>query len=164
MMGRGRCCGRSARRFEREMTGFKEQLSDFSDAAFGFVRSTKESYETGTRFMKMRVWIVALLAVDMLATLGFVLLPGGTPLNLVVWYQPGFPSNLLVVKNEGGSALKDVTLILDNRYTATVERIDKGPNGFEVNHVFRDKDDFAPPDTYKPAQLEIHIAKDVVKL
>src|SRR5947209_5716686 len=142
----------------------KEQLSEFSDAAFGFVRATKESYDTGTRFLKMRVWIVALLAIDLLATLGFVFFVGGQPMNLIVWYQPGFPSNMLVVRNDGGSALKDVTLVLDNKYTATVERIDKGPNGFEVNHVFRDKEDFAPPDSYRPAQVEIRIKADVVRL
>jgi hypothetical protein len=146
------------------MAAFKESLSEFTDAAFGFIRATKESYDAGTRFMKMRVWIVAILLVDLAVTVGFVFFIGGQPLNLSVWYQPGFPSNMLVVKNEGGRPLKDVTLILDNRYSAVVDKIDRGPNGFELNHVFRDKDDFAPPDSYKPAQVEIRVDRDVVRV
>jgi hypothetical protein len=137
-------------------------FNQFVDSAFGFVKSTKETYEGQSRFMKMRIWIVAVLAIDAMVTLGFVFVAGGHP-NVVAWYQPGFPANMLVVRNEGGY-LKDATLVLDNRYTYAVERIDKGLNGFDVNHAFRDKDDFTPPESYRPRELEIRVKNDAVKV
>jgi hypothetical protein len=141
-----------------------DQFRDFLQSAFGFVRSTKESYDTGSRFMKMRVWIVTALALDVLLTLGFVLFSGGRPLDVVVWFEPGFPANMLVVRNEGSYALRNATLVLDGRYTLAVDKIDRGLNGYEVNRAFKDNQDFSPPDSYKPRELEIRVEEERVKV
>lgn len=146
------------------MGSAKETFQDLGRAFVEGVRAAKESYRAGTRFFKMRVWIVAVVALDLFASFGFVIFSGGQPLHIVVWYQPGFPSNMLVVKNEGGRALKDVTLLLDNRYIFKAEQLDNGVNGFEVNHVFHDSNDLTPSDTYRPHEVEIRVRGNKVLL
>lgn len=139
------------------------RLKEFADSAFGFLRSQKETYDAGSRFLKMRVWIVGILALDLVLTLSFVLMSGQS-FDVEVWFEPGFPSNMLVVKNQTGDPLEDVTLVLDGRYTLQVDRIEEGPNGFEVNHAFHDAQDSPPVDTYRPAQLELRIKSHVVRV
>lgn len=141
-----------------------QRIREFLDSAFGFFRQQKETYDGGSRFLKMRVWIVGILALDVVLTLAFVLLSGGRSLDVVVWYKPGFPANMLVVKNETGDVLEDVKLVLDGRYAHQVDRIDRGLNGFDVNQLFRDASDGTPPDTYRPSQLQLVIDGDPVLL
>lgn len=141
-----------------------ERMKDFTSSAFGFIRAKKDTYETGSRFLKMRVWIVAFVLADVVATLGFVFFSGGRPLDVVVWFEPGFPANMLVLRNETGAVLEDATLVLDGKYTLEVERIERGLNGFEVNHAFRDAQEFAPSDKYRPVSLEIRVDGDAVSL
>lgn len=133
-----------------------DRLGDFFQSAFGFVRAKKEQYDTGSRFMKMRVWIVGVLGLDVLLTVGFVLF-SGSALEVSAWFEPGFPANMLVVKNETGDALEEAILVLDNRYTLQVDRIETGVNGYDVNQAFRDEQDFTPPSSYKPAMLELRV-------
>jgi hypothetical protein len=134
------------------------KLREFLALAFGFVRQTKDSYEAGTRFNRLRIWIVGVLALDVIATIAFVMFAGSRPLDVDVWFEPAFPSNYLVVRNQEG-VLSNATLVLDNLYTLTVERIEPGLNGYEVNRTFRDRQDASPPDSYKPKQLEIRFGK-----
>jgi hypothetical protein len=137
-----------------------ERLRDFLSSAFGFIRQTKETYDAGSRFMRMRVWIFSLLGADVLVTIMFVLFSGGRALDVDVWFEPGFPANILVVRNEEGDPLPNATLVLDGRYRLTVDQIERGANGYEVNRVFRDSQDASPPDSYKPQQLEIWVDDD----
>jgi len=140
-----------------------EKLKEFFAVAFGFVRQTKDSYEAGTRFMRIRVWIVALLALDAIATIAFVLVAGTRAINVDVWFEPAFPSNYLVVRNQEGP-LSNATLVLDKMYRLDVERIEPGLNGYEVSRAFRDAHDSSPPDSYKPKQLEIHLGSSSYEL
>lgn len=139
-------------------------LNDFFSRAFGFVRSTKETYDAGTRFTRIRVWILALVVTDLIATLGYVFFSATNPLDVVVWFQPGFPANMLVVRNDGSAPLNDATLVLDEKYLLTVERIEKGPNGYEVSSLFRDKEDQRPPDTYRPVVLRMLLHGATVRI
>lgn len=139
-----------------------EKLREFLRSAFGFVRQTKESYDAGTRFLRLRIWIVGFLAIDVVATIAFVFVAGTRPLDVDVFFEPAFPSNFLVVQNKG-AALDDVTLTLDNAYLLTVERIDPGPDGYPMNR-FRDKNDLSPPDSYKPKELVLRSGSAVFKL
>lgn len=131
-----------------------EKLKEFLGSAFGFIRQTRDNYETGTRFMRMRVWIVALLSIDVIATIAFVVVSGIRTFDVDVWFEPGFPSNMLVVRNQE-QIVSNATLVLDEKYRLSVERIEVGLNGYEVNRAFRDAQDISPPDSYKPRKLEI---------
>ncbi len=138
----------------------KERLTDGMDSLQSTVRTTKDAYDGASRFTRMRIWIGTVLAADVLLTFLFVGVVGSQAMALEVWFEPGFPSNLLVVRNQGNDVLEDVFLVLDDRYTLRVPRLDPGPNGFEINREFHDKDDFGPPDDYMPSSLEVVSSND----
>ena len=138
----------------------KSQLLDGIRSALEFLRSTKEAYEGAGRFAKMRVWILAVLVVDLVATILFVAMTGGRAIDVEVWFEQSFPSNMLIVRNESGENLKKVTLMLDRRYKLEVSALAPGLRGFEVNREFRDSSGAAPDDAYRPQQLEIRADGD----
>jgi hypothetical protein len=142
------------------MSGFRSQVLEGIASALDFLRSTKEAYEGAGRFAKMRIWILVVLAVDLALTILFVLTVGGKAIDVDVWFEQSFPSNMLVVRNESGDDLEDVTLMLDRKYVLKVGSIAPGLRGFEVNREFRDSTGAAPDDSYRPQQLEIYADGD----
>jgi hypothetical protein len=144
------------------MSGLKSQLLEGIAGAFDFLRDTKEAYEGAGRFAKMRIWILAVLIVDLAATLAFVLMVGGRAIDVEVWFEQSFPSNMLIVRNESGDQLDDVTLTLDRRWVLQVSSLAPGLRGFEVNREFRDASGSAPDDAYRPQQLEIKAGGDLM--
>ena len=142
------------------MSGFQSQLLEGIASALEFLRDTKGAYEGAGRFAKMRIWILAVLAFDLMLTIVFVLSVGGKEIDVEVWFEQSFPSNMLVVRNESGDNLEDVTLMLDRRYMLKVGSIAPGLRGFEVNREFRDSSGAAPDDAYRPQQLEIYADGD----
>lgn len=142
------------------MAAFKDQLIDGVQSALDFLRSTKEAYEGANRFARMRVWILAVLALDLFATVMFVALTGGRAIDVDVWFQESFPSNMLILRNESDDPIEKVTLVLDGRYRLEVDTIAPGLRGFEVNREFRDAKDEAPDESYRPQRLEIHADGD----
>lgn len=146
------------------MQAVREQVAGLVASLRGVFRATRESYAAGSRFAKMRVWIIAILALDAILTVTYVIQSGAKPLDVVVWFEPGFPANMLVLRNEGGEPLEDVTLILDRKYELEVERIEEGLNGYEVNRAFRDREDLGPPESYAPKELEIRIEGRSVRI
>lgn len=146
------------------MDGVLQILRDAATSVVGLFRSTKEAYEGASRFGRMRVWILAIFAADVLGVVLYIALSAGLPLNLEVWFQAGFPSNMLVIRNEGSRALTDVELTLDGRYHLKVERLAPGLQGFEVNRAFKDASDLAPPDDYRPQALTVTTDGDSVQI
>jgi hypothetical protein len=144
------------------MAAFRSQLLEGIAGAFEFLKSTKEAYEGAGRFAKMRIWILSVLIADVVATLMFVALVGGREIDVEVWFEQSFPSNMLIVRNESGDELEDVRLTLDRRYVLQVSSIAPGLRGFEVNREFRDSSGAAPDDAYRPQQLEIRAGRDVM--
>ena len=144
------------------MSAFKGQLLEGLKSTLEFLRNTREAYEGAGRFAKMRIWIVAVLATDLVATLLFVLMVGGRAIDVEVWFEQSFPSNMLIVRNESDEELEDVTLKLDGRFVLKVSSIAPGPRGFEVNREFRDASGAPPDDSYRPAQLEIEAEGDTM--
>ena len=141
-----------------------EILQDAAKSVLGLFRSTREAYEGASRFGRMRVWILAVFALDVAGVVLFVALSSGRPLDLEVWFQAGFPSNMLVIRNEGSSALEQVELLLDDRYRLKVERLSPGLQGFEVSRAFRDAQDLAPPEDYRPQQVQVTTHGDSVRI
>ncbi len=142
------------------MSAFKGQLLEGIRSTLEFLRSTREAYEGAGRFAKMRIWIIAILLVDLLATVAFVTMVGGRPIDVDVWFEQSFPSNMLILRNESGDQLDDVTLTLDRRYVLKVPSIAPGLRGFEVNREFRDAGGSTPGDSYRPQQLQIRADGD----
>ena len=137
------------------MDRFKELLVDGLRSIADLFRSTKEAYEGANRFARLRIWILGIFTIDVLATLIFVFSVGGRAIDLEVWFEQGFPSNMLVVRNEEGAPLKDVLLLLDNRYRLEVKLLKPGLQGFEVNRQFRDAEELTPSEDYRPRRLEV---------
>lgn len=146
------------------MDRVKELLIDGLQSIIDLFRSTKEAYEGANRFARLRVWILGIFALDVLVTLVLVLSLGGREIEVEVWFEQGFPSNMLIVRNEEGEPLKDVTLRLDGRYVLQVKLLKTGLQGFEVNRQFKDAKDQTPDEAYRPKQLEFRADGSEVKI
>lgn len=142
------------------MSGWKESVVDGLRSVVDLFRSASEAYEGANRFAKLRIWILGVLVFDLLLTLGAVVFVGGKPIDVEVWFEQGFPSNVLIVRNEGSDPLEDVTMVLDGRYSLTAKSIDTGLSAFEVNREFRDSKQVAPDYSYRPEQIEIRADGD----
>jgi hypothetical protein len=142
------------------MSGLGGQFIEGTRSAFDFLRSTREAYEGAGRYAKMRIWILAVLALDLVATVLFAALIGGRDIDVEVWFEQSFPSNMLIVRNESGDQLEAVSLTLDGRYQLDVGAIAPGLRGFEINREFRDRSGAAPEDSYRPQRLEIRADGD----
>lgn len=140
------------------MASFGEYLTETLDGLRAIFESDKGSDEDASRLARMRIGFLAMFAVDVIAVAAFVLMSGGRPLDLEVWFQPGFPSNMIVFRNEGSEPLRNVRLRLDNQYSLQVDALPPGLRGFELNRDFRDGANQPPPDAYRP--LMVHVATD----
>lgn len=142
------------------MAGWKESVVDGLKSIVDLFRSASEAYEGANRFAKIRVWILGVLGLDLLLTLGVLIFVGGRAIDVEVWFEQGFPSNVLIVRNEGSDPLEDVTLVLDGRYSLRAKTIDPGLSAFEVNREFRDGSSETPDYSYRPQRLEIRADGD----
>lgn len=143
----------------RKSTGGAALLRDLLDA----VRGAKAGYDAGNKYAKMRFWIFGLFGLDVVLTLLAVLVVAGPSLNVTAWYEEGFPSNLVVIQNNGRT-LADVAVVMDGKYTAQIEELEAGATGLEIDRQFRGPSDTAPERTYKPRSVEIRAGSSHVIL
>lgn len=132
----------------------------FSDA----FRTTREAYDGSSRFARLRLWILAVFGLDVVAVIVFMAMSGGRPLDLEVWFQPGFPSNMLVFRNESDEPLKNVRLVLDGKFTLQVPSLPTGLRGFEVSREFRDSANLGPAEGYRPQRVSVTTGDDTVDI
>ncbi len=137
------------------MGNFVEDLKEGLGSTLAFLKDTKGAYEGSNRFAKLRIWVLGLLGLDVILTLLYVAFAGGQVFDVEVWYQKSFPSNLLIVRHNGGRALKDLTLTLDGQYSNWVDRLEPGLKGFELRGDFHDATGLAPGDQYRPRQIQL---------
>ena len=142
------------------MSGFKDQLLEGFQSTIAFLRDTREAYEGAGRFAKMRIWIVGVLSADLIATVMFFAFVGGKEIDVEVWFEQSFPSNMLIVRNETDDPLEKVKLVLDGKWVLDAGSIAPGLRGFEVNREFRDRSGNAPEDSYRPHLLHIEADGD----
>ena len=143
----------------RKSTGGKALLRDLLDA----VRGAKAGYDAGNKYAKLRFWIFGLFGLDVVLTLLAVLVVAGPSLSVTAWYEEGFPSNLVVIQNNG-RVLSDVAVVMDGKYTAQIEELEAGATGLEIDRQFRGPSDTAPERTYKPRSVEIRAGSSRVVL
>lgn len=108
-------------------------------------------------FARMRFRVFALLVLNLVVVASVLAFVGARALALEVWYLPAFPSNLLMVVNEG-DALDDVVVLLDHRYRFVTESMPPGLNGFEIERRFLDEDGNRPTAGYRPRLVTVRAA------
>lgn len=118
--------------------------------AFG---NAKAEYGTRGRYFQMRVWVIAAFVVNAIVTLAYVLLAGG-PAQLEASFEVGVLSNIIIIHNKG-DALPAATITLDGRYEATIDPLESGANGLQVDREFRDGDGKPPKSDYRPKRLTV---------
>jgi hypothetical protein len=122
-------------------------------------------YKSEGRFNQMRIWVIAAVILDALLTSAFVMSSGSSnPLRIDAWYQKGFPSNLVVIRNDSKRELIDVELEIDGRYHANVDHLTLGANGFSIDQQFLDAQQHAPPAEYRPSTLTVRAGRDEVDI
>lgn len=107
------------------------------------------------RFTRLRNLIIGGMALNALLAL---LVSLGVILARTSWsarYEPGFPSDMLVVKNAGQDKLRGVRLVLDGRFVHEVRLLGPGVHGFEIQRAFEDAQENRPPSGYRPRALRI---------
>ncbi len=119
------------------------------------VRETTEQLRQGYReandFGRMRIWIVAFLAVDVMVVLFVLATVGGTPQDFQLTFQSGFPGNMVIVRNLSGRRRTGLEVDLDGTYTAEIETIEAFQTlGLELIREFHDDDGASPSPGYRP--------------
>lgn len=132
------------------MDRFRELVTEAIESLGSLLRQTKDAYEGASRYARMRLLILVLLAVDVFAVFIFIATFGSKALEVTVWFEKSFPSNMLIVRNESGDPIDDVKLTLDGRFVRVVKRLEAGPVGFEVSRDFFDPQELTPEDDYQP--------------
>src|SRR5688500_5513210 len=102
------------------MSRFRSQVLDGVASTLEFLRSTQEAYEGAGRLGMMRLGVLLVLLAEVFASLELVVTVGGRAIDLDVCFGQSFPSNMLVVRNESGDELENVTLMIENRYVLKV--------------------------------------------
>lgn len=137
------------------MSRIAEYLGDAKESLSHAFRSTKDAYDQAGRFARMRLWIMGAFGLDVVLVVALATVIGARAIDVDVWFQPGFPSDMLVVRNEGGDVLRDVQFVLDDRYRLRVDALPLGLQGFEVSRDFRDASGTPPGRGYEPRVVEV---------
>ncbi len=136
------------------MNFISELIDDLWEALKDVFQSSKERYEGSSRFGRWRIWVLMALILDFAVVAGLFVFLGLRAIDVEAWYQPAFPSNLVILENSG-SKLGPTEIVLDERYTLTAEEIPRGVNGFELERRFRDSSDARPSASYHPQRMRV---------
>ncbi|MGF1511714.1 MAG: hypothetical protein ACFB9M_19635 [Myxococcota bacterium] len=146
------------------------RLEHAGDALWSRVKDAatdaKDAYENADRFARQRLYIAAALGVDVVLTFLLVWFLSASP-STEVWFEEGFPSNLLLIRNLSNSTIEEVRVILDDRYEFEGgELLPNQIKGLEVEREFRDALGRRPDDRYRPRTVILYLEgkKTVVKL
>ncbi len=143
------------------MDWLREQLFLLLEALQSLFKQTREAYDGANRFARMRIWLVGAFAADVLLTL-MVVLSSGADLEADAWFKPGFPSDLIVVRNE--EPLSDVVITLDGRWVHRKSYLAPGVRGLDVRDDFRDDAEARPEPGYRPKVIQISADGDSITL
>ena len=127
------------------------------------LRGVKAGYDRENKYAKMRIWVLGVFGIDVVATLLAVFVIAGPSLNVTAWFEEGFPSNLVVIQNNG-RVLSDVSVVIDGKFHAEIDELDHGATGLEIDRQFRGASDSAPDRAYRPSMLEIRAGSNRVEL
>jgi len=119
------------------------------------VKDARLAYAGANRWARMRLWVLAALGLDAVLTVGAVLALSGSP-QVEAWFEPGFPADMVIVRNLDDSPLRDVELVIDQRYRHRVALIpEEGTTGFDLRREFEDAKGRGPDQDYVPRSLVV---------
>ena len=138
-------------------------IDDLVQSVQGIFQKSKDAYEGSGRFQKWRLWVIGALVLDV-ALVGVVFAAIGlSTVDLEAWYQPSFPSNLVIVRNNG-AALGPATIVLDGVYRLEGAKLEPGVNGFELERRFRNSKEEHPSASYQPSRLRLTVDGNDVEI
>jgi len=118
-------------------------------------RDARDAYSGANRYARVKVWIIAAVVLDAVVTLGVVISVSGPP-QLEVRFEQGFPANMVIIQNNYGDPVLDVSLRLDGTFLKeSVDIPANGTTGFDVSREFMDEAGHHPEPEYAPVQLEV---------
>lgn len=120
------------------------------------VHDVRAAVGRADRYSRLRLVIAGALGADVLITLLVVIIASVVSLDVHARFVEGFPSNLVLLQNEG-SALEDAEVVIDGIYTARVREIPHGALGLELDREFRDARDTPPPRDYRPRRAHVKV-------
>lgn len=115
------------------------------------------------RYSRYRLIIAGVLGADVLVTLLVVIVASVVSLDVGARFVEGFPSNMLMLQNEGG-VLEDAEVVIDGKYTARVAAMPPGAMGLEIDREFRDASDAPPPRNYRPRRAQVKVGAATVDI
>lgn len=129
-------------------------MKDAFQSVLGLLGAKRDAYDGAKRFAVMRLRVFVALAANILLVGAVLAVVGGRTFEIEIWYQPAFPANLLVVRNEG-VPIDSVVLMLDGGYRVDDVALVPGVNGFEIEPQFRDEKGERPPIGYRPKRVVV---------
>lgn len=138
------------------MSRVKERL----DHAWRTTRDTaaqlRQGYQAADIYARMRIWIVGALVADALVVVLVLAILGGRDQWVAVGLQTGFPGDMVVIHNLDDDPMRDVRVVLDGRFEATVDLIAGDQTvGLEMAREFRDDAGAIPPGDYRPNEARV---------
>lgn len=127
------------------------------------IQDVRTAVGRADRYSRFRLIIAGALGADVLLTLLVVLIASMVTLDVGARVVEGFPSNLLMLQNEGGR-LEEAEVTIDGRYTARIAEIPHGALGLELDREFRDASDAPPPRDYKPTTARVKVGSASVDI
>lgn len=137
------------------MSRAEEVWGRVSDRCRSLVQDARDAYREADRYARMRLWVVAVVVVDLLVTVGYLGLSGERP-DLELWYRESFPSNLLIVRNHDDDAMRNVRIVLDDRYRLELLEVPgSSVQGYPMDREFHDVEGRTPGPQYRPRSVRL---------
>ncbi len=119
------------------------------------VRDARQAYAGANHWARMRLWVLAIVGLDAVLTLGAVVAFSGSP-RVEAWFEPGFLADMVIVRNLDDSPLREVELVIDQRFRHRVAEIpEEGTTGFDLRREFEDDQGRGPEKDYVPRRLVV---------
>lgn len=138
------------------MSTVKERVGKAWRTTADTIDQLREGYAGASRFARLRIAIVGALAVNVVAVIVVLAVAGSRDEWVAVRFQAGFPGDMLIVHNLDADPMREVHVVLDDRFEATVEIIGGYQTvGIELAREFRDPDGAIPPSKYRPTEARV---------
>ncbi|MEM7676346.1 MAG: hypothetical protein AAF449_10125 [Myxococcota bacterium] len=136
------------------MVSFK----DIRERVLRVFKRARSGYLKLGRYQRMRALIIGVLALDVVATIGFVFALSWPTASFEVSYREDFPTRLIVIRNRT-RPMFEARVVLDGDYHYSVPRLEMGAVGIDLRD-FRDDQGLPPNRTYRPTRVRIESADD----
>jgi len=138
------------------LTTVRDRLEMVRETTVETARQLRQGYQSATVFARMRIWIVGALVADLVVVILTLAVVGRPDTWVEVGLQTGFPGDMVILHNLDDDPLRDVRVVLDGRYEASVPRIEGEETvGLELVREFHDEAGHFPPASYRPEEARV---------